>query len=243
MTPAFPTPKMILFDFGNTLMQSVHPFDGVKGERALFRHIKDTHGHTPEEVQAMAQQLNGDIGRLYGYGQENLTIEAHQYPFQRYLFEYFGLETDLSPFETEMLFWEEADPSEPVPYIQELLDFLEEKGIRTGVVSNISFSGTALKKRIDTVLPGHRFEFLIASSDYLFRKPHPRIFEIALRKAGLSPSEAWYCGDNVAYDVEGSSAAGMFPVWYTGVCGEGQKAPSCGHLKLSDWRELIDLLK
>ena len=40
-----------------------------------------------------------------------------------------------------------------MPYISELLSFLDQKGIRTGVISNIGWSGNALFRRINRLLP------------------------------------------------------------------------------------------
>lgn len=71
-------------------------------------------------------------------------------------------------------------------------------------------------------MPDSRFEFVIASSEYMVRKPNPRIFRLALQKAGLSPDRVWFCGDNVRADVEGAHAAGLFPVWYEGESGRAR---------------------
>lgn len=45
-----------------------------------------------------------------------------------------------------------------------------------------------------------------------YRKPHPRIFEAALRLAGCEAGEALYVGDNIAHDIEGARAVGMHAV-------------------------------
>ena len=125
--------------------------------------------------------------------------------------------------------------------IDVLLDWLWEHGIRTGVISNISFNEHTLRRRIESFLPGHHFEFIVASSEYVFRKPSHWIFELALRKAGLPANEVWYCGDNDACDVKGALAAGMQPVWYApGVQGS---ASSPGAICCRDWRELIPVLE
>ena len=48
----------------------------------------------------------------------------------------------------------------------------------------------------------------------MIRKPDPRLFEIALLKAGLTADKVWYCGDSFRADVLGAREAGIFPVWY-----------------------------
>ena len=99
------------------------------------------------------------------------------------------------------------------------------------------------------MLPEHAFEFVIASSDYGVRKPDPLIFRAALSKAGLSPEEVWFCGDQIDADVFGAQAAGIFPVWYeertipngfarknTGLTITGE------HLHIHHWSELLSAL-
>ena len=133
-----------------------------------------------------------------------------------------------------------------MPEADKMLGYLNEKGIRTGVISNIVWSGEALKDRIDRLLPNNRFEFVIASSDYMFRKPCKVLFDIALNKAGLPPEKVWYCGDNAKADVEGAAGAGIFPVWYDNDTDSKSKdrvyMPQCEHLHIKDWSEMIKIL-
>lgn len=45
------------------------------------------------------------------------------------------------------------------------------------------------------------------------RKPDRRLFELALRRAGVAASEAWHIGDHPVADVAGAHAAGLTAVW------------------------------
>ncbi|MBQ9748308.1 MAG: HAD-IA family hydrolase, partial [Clostridia bacterium] len=139
-----------------------------------------------------------------------------------------------------------------MPYADKLIDYLNSKGIRTGVISNYCFSGNALKRLFDRLLPRNKFEFVLASSDYIFRKPHSIMFDIALQKSGLSADKVWYCGDNIVADVQGSKNVGMFPVLYEGITVDDVNpfAHQNNNLKIdfeylhiTDWNELIDILE
>ena len=91
------------------------------------------------------------------------------------------------------------------------------------------------------ILPENEFEFIIATSGYLFRKPNKRIFELALEKADLSPEEVWYIGDNYDCDVVGARNVGIFPVWYLGA----KHAPYEERedvLAIKEWKRLEDIL-
>ena len=76
----------------------------------------------------------------------------------------------------------------------------------------------------------------------MLRKPQPMLFELALRKAGLTASEVWFCGDNPQADIEGAAAAGMFPVWFDSDVddreGGDKPAPRCACLHIRRWAEL-----
>ena len=238
-------PKMVLFDYGETLVHE-DDFDAVAGNEALLRFARQNPEHvTALQLQEFVQKLQEDTLRHA----RTLNLEAHNRIFNRFLFEYFGLELALTPLQAETIFWDAAAPGSPMPGICELLEFLHCRGIRTGVVSNISFSGEALAERVNRLLPGNHFEFIIASSEYLFRKPSPRLFGIALRKAGVAPGNIWFCGDNAAADVSGASAAGMWPVWYTAPlpCAyrpkEACQTPDCACAHIFHWRELQQLLQ
>ena len=54
---------------------------------------------------------------------------------------------------------------------------------------------------------------IIISGDVGFHKPHPKPFQVASEKLGISPQELLYVGDNPLNDVEGSRNAGFVPVW------------------------------
>ena len=104
-------------------------------------------------------------------------------------------------------------PTEDIKYF---LGYLKNKGIRTGVISNISYAPSVVAERINRLLPENTFEFIITSSNFMFRKPNRRIFDLALEKAELQPDEVWYIGDQYECDVKGSLNAGLLPVWYIG---------------------------
>ena len=220
-------PKMIVFDYGQTLVQEER-FDGVNGTKAvLSKCFSDTHEITAEEIQVFANELNQDIGRFDPDNRDLCMIEVHNYPFQNYLYEYFGLSRTVSPLELETIFWDAASPGKPTMHINELLSFLNRSNIRSSVISNISNSGQALANRINALIPQNDFEFILASSEYVFRKPHKRIFGLAARKVHLEPNEMWYCGDNAVCDIDGAKAAGLYPVWYKGAYEESTVKPSC----------------
>lgn len=237
-------PKMIIFDYGQTLVSEKY-FDALKGTReVLIKAANNPDDVSAEEVQALADELNKEI-RGYGENLEKQSLlEVHNHIFQNYLYEYFGIELTKSPKEVERIFENAAFSAEPTKNIAGLLQFLDKSNIRTSVISNITFSGELLKSRINEYIPLNKFEFIIASSEYVFRKPHKRIFELALRKAKLNSSEVWYCGDNAVCDVDGAADCGIYPVWYKGAIETSNKyIPKGACLEINNWNELVKIIK
>ena len=237
-------PEMILFDYGHTLAYEVG-YDTVHGIRAVLEHAtRNENNLTAAEVAAMSD----DLFAMFRV-RSNLSIEVHNHMINRLLYEYLQIDIALDPYELERIFWDAFAPGENMPNIELLLEYLHQSGIRTAVISNISFSGQTLSDRLNRMLPENHFEFIIASSEYAVRKPDRLIFELALRKARLPAEQVWYCGDRAEPDVEGAAGAGIFPVWFQhhrpapGMEDAQSRVPACWHLHIRDWLELIDILE
>ena len=208
-------PKMILFDYGQTLVNE-QKFDGIKGTEAVLKYaIKNKYNLTAEQVQKEAEAVNNELGRFPARN-HILQIEVPNVMFTPYIYESQGIEIPLGTEEIDKIFWDAAAPGVPVNGIADFLLFLKKKKIRTGVISNISYASRIVADRINTLLPDNSFEFIITSSNYIFRKPHKRIFNLALEKAGLTAEEVWYAGDQYECDIVGARNAGITPVWYIG---------------------------
>lgn len=240
-------PEMIIFDYGHTL--AYHPdWSSERGNRELFRHIsKNPDGVTVEDYQRVTSEVFGQMEDIRNVSNVDFSARVGN----RAVKELLNIEFSLTPLEQELVFWETAAPSARMPYADKMLDYLNENEMRTAVISNIAWSGEALTERINRVLPNNKFEFIIASSEYMYRKPSRVLFDIALKKAGLPADRVWYCGDNIAADVYGAHRAGIYPVHYedssvgvsSSLGADKPAPPDFDYLHIRDWRELIDILK
>ncbi|NLB40786.1 MAG: HAD family hydrolase, partial [Clostridiales bacterium] len=182
-------PKMILFDYGHTLLYEPD-FDSLRGEEALFKHVKSNKNNLlPSQVNDFAQELFAEIGTV-----REVNLEIHERQFQRFLYEYLEIELSISLSEAERVFWDNTSAGAIMPNADKIIDYINYNDIRSGVISNIGWLGSALTERINRLLPRNKFEFVIASSEYMFRKPNPMLFELALKKAGLPSEDVWFCG-------------------------------------------------
>jgi HAD superfamily hydrolase (TIGR01662 family) len=83
---------------------------------------------------------------------------------------------------------------------------LHGAGMKIGLISNTQRSLTAFQTHFE--LEG-LFAVAISSFDHGYMKPHPSIFESALRQIGARPDEAVMVGDSLAHDIEGARRLGM----------------------------------
>lgn len=230
-------PKMVLFDYGQTIVNE-QKFDGVKGTEAVLKYATENKYHlTAEQVQQEATVINQELWGFDPMRRHLVEIEVPNTMFSPYIYESQGIEIPLSTSEIDKIFWDAASPGVATDGIQGFLGFLKKNGIRTGVISNISYAQQVVADRINNLLPENEFEFIITSSNYIFRKPNRRIFMLALEKAGLTAEDVWYIGDRFECDIKGALAVGMTPVWYVGAVDfpfEEQK----DILVITDWWEL-----
>ncbi len=139
-------PKMILFDYGQTLVNE-QLFNGVRGTEAVLKYAKkNKYNKSAEELQAYANELNQELGRFDPEKRHLFQVEVPNYMFSKYLYESQGIEIALSSEEIDSVFWDAAAPGKPTEGIRDFLAFLKENQVRTGVISNISYCGNAVTK-------------------------------------------------------------------------------------------------
>lgn len=86
------------------------------------------------------------------------------------------------------------------------LQRLEAEGYRLGLISNFE---EWLEEMLVELEIGDLFEVRIVSGAEGVEKPDPRIYELALERAGADPRAAVHVGDSPAMDAEPAAAAGM----------------------------------
>lgn len=93
------------------------------------------------------------------------------------------------------------------------LDWLRDRGVRLGVVTNRVFGGPRFAEEMRELGLDAYFESVAVSCDIGYMKPHPRIFEYVLEEMRIDPKETAMVGDSLRADVEASQALGMTAVW------------------------------
>ena len=232
------TPRLMLFDYGETLAHE----DDYRAQDGFNAILKYADPPANVDGDALLTAFRATFHEL----RRNAHAAGVEIPNRqrwRWLFESFELHFSLPLDALEEIYWDAAAPCVPTPGMEELLTRLRANGIRTGVISNMGFAGESLRHRIERLYPEHRFDPVLSSADYVLRKPNPRLFQLALKKAGFAPEESWFLGDNPQADVAGAHAAGIFSVYYERDLGCAYREsapldPNIPCLRIHDWSEL-----
>ncbi len=93
-----------------------------------------------------------------------------------------------------------------IPTVSEL----RKMGLKLGVISNATYGVSYF---LDEPKLSDYFDVVVYSYEVKYRKPHPKIFEIAMNKLGVKPGESMMVGDLLDADIQGAKNIGMIAVW------------------------------
>ena len=114
---------------------------------------------------------------------------------------------DFENFFTELYhYFGEAHAWRIYPGVLEVLEGLKQRGKKIAIISNWD---SRLFHLCEGLGVKQHFEFILASAVFGASKPSSRIFEEALRKAGVKAHEAVHVGDSLEDDIKGALAVGM----------------------------------
>lgn len=185
MTPSIPTPKAIVFDWDNTLVDSW----GVIREsyNMTFRHFGMPEWSLQDCKVNVAKSLRDSFPSLFGdrWGEAKEVFYAS--------------------FEAIHM-----SRLEPLPDAEAMLADLSARGIYLAVVSNKR--GSFLRGEAEALGWSRYFGGLVGATDAEADKPHPSPVRMALAPGGFAPGpDVWFVGD-AAIDMECGLAAGCTPV-------------------------------
>jgi putative hydrolase of the HAD superfamily len=90
--------------------------------------------------------------------------------------------------------------------VRPALAALRDRGLTLVVVSNAN--GT-LRRHMDRIGLAPHVDIVVDSQDEGVEKPDPRLFQIALERAGARPESTIHVGDLYQVDIVGARAAGL----------------------------------
>ena len=206
--------RAVLFDLGGTLMY----------ERANWESII---GHADEELtnylRAEGMELNlstfprefrNRLGKYFRQREQDLLETTYSFVLRDVLKDkgYGNVSESVLRKGLDKLFavtqknWILEDDALPT------LRKLESDGYRMGLISNAGDDQDVQQLARQFGIEKY-FDFILTSAACSYRKPHRRIFELALSNWYFLPSEAVMVGDNLDADVRGAQSVGLFAIW------------------------------
>ncbi len=207
--------KGILFDFGETIIDFGRvdlPALFKRGTELAYEYLT-AHGHRlPPFKKYLHTQLRAVRWNIF---KSRITrSEFNALDVIRRISDDQGLQLDHEHvIELAALWYEPLRQCASVePGVREMLQQFRRDDLTLGVISNTFVPGHVLDRHL---AQEHLLELLpvrIYSCDVKHRKPDPRIFQIALETAHLTPQQAIFVGDSLWADIRGANRAGLTSV-------------------------------
>ena len=203
-------PSAVLFDLDDTISNHMGCVrGGLDGVKVRYRELFD---ETPiEEMERFYSEILEETHAQLLKGELNKD-QARVLRTKRF-FAHWGLTIDDAEADSEYLRYR-ADydaAAGVVPGTYELIDALESRDIRLGIITNNLVAEQHTKLRELNLFD--RFEMLAISEEVGVAKPDPLIFEVALERMNLDRSEVVVIGDSLTSDVAGALSFGIPVVW------------------------------
>lgn len=198
-----PPLRAVFFDAGNTLLRI--NYEAVAGALAGLGHPVPAGAVERAEWQARVR-LDADVAAA-GASTEGV-VTARRY--LGHLLAALGrpdeelagrLTAWWTAYNAPVGVWELAAPG-----AADALRLVRAAGLGVAVISNSNGSVRSILDRLG-LLPA--LDFVLDSHEVGVEKPDPRIFRLALERAGVEPAGAAYVGDLYSVDVRGARAAGL----------------------------------
>lgn len=227
--------RAVFFDLDDTL------FDHQHCARAALAGVRDAHpcfaGIAPEEVERHHGEILEDLHLQVMSGR--LPLDAARIERFRRLYAAVGHEAE------EALVAQTASA-----YRQHYIRSRREVTGATALLAEVRkhaqvviVSNNLLEEQQDKLRHcglDRYVDVLVVSEEAGVSKPDPKIFEIALERAGCTAAEAVMVGDSWTNDIGGAIAAGIRPVWFSR---HGRQAPDPEVEVITSFEPVPDVLR
>ncbi|MFQ6003293.1 MAG: HAD family hydrolase [Candidatus Zixiibacteriota bacterium] len=236
--------KAILFDMGSTLIEFENYTWEVLGRLSAekgYEFLKGKNLSLPN-FEAFSKVLFDEFVRAKSEIEENLK----EMKFEKVIFDFFrklNLSTSDGVYGSflEVYYKPVTDQLTLLDGAGEVLKYFKGKNLRIGLISNTIFPERFHLRELKRFglfpyLDAHFF-----SSEVGVRKPHPKIFQLALQKLKVDPGEGVFIGDRLKEDVGGAQNVGMKGVlkYHPGRDYNLPVTPDAQVMKLKDLPEIV----
>ena len=213
----------IFFDIGGVIL------DSASVRRAHERFIAELRNeHGLDDPDAALETWRAELGAHFRE-REGTEFRSARAGYERAI-EALGIEGEWEPIFERAL----RETIEPNPGAVEVIEWLSERDLHLGVISDVD---TAEGRRIlDSFGVLDRFDSITTSEEVGRTKPDRAMFECALEKSGTAPETSLMIGDRYRHDIEGAKGVGMQTAAY------GASAGPAVDYRLDSLDEILELV-
>jgi putative hydrolase of the HAD superfamily len=204
--------KSVIFDLGHTLIDYYSVWD-VPELRAIERSYEIA---VKNGCEATAGRFQADLKKMLQEGHERKEKDLVEIPLHHVLdtiFQRFGCDVtdELLVEGMDAFYGVLVEHRKLVPGTIEMLDVVKERGYAIGLVSDVAWGlpSEYPQRDMDFFQLGDYFDDMVFSTDVGLRKPHPKVFKIALANLGANAGESLFVGNSLQCDVKGALGVGM----------------------------------
>jgi len=213
------TIRAVMFDLGNTLMHAVAPPEMWpevirRGNQALMDYMCDL--DILKECDTFMDEFNQRLRQYYAERDQHM-VETSTFLVLKELLGEKGY-SDLS----DTVIRDSLDQHYAVTQKNwqlekdtiSCLNALRGANYKMGIISNAG-DDRDVQQLVEKFGITSYFDIILTSAACGYRKPHPRIFELALEYFNIQAEEAAMVGDTLNADIMGANQMGMYSVWIT----------------------------
>jgi len=241
--------RAVIFDFGGTLMYGRHDWAPyiAQADEALTNYLRSQ--GIELNLNTFPTQFRKRVDKYFKQREKDLLETSYMFVLRELLKEkgYDEVSSEILRNALDALFSVTQTNWVLEEDATQTLKKLEGNGYRLGIISNAGDD-----RDVQQLARGfgiaHYFDFVLTSAACSYRKPHPRIFELALSKWYCPPGEAVMVGDNLDADIRGAKNAGLYGIWISrradpGTSDQDRVQPDASLATLTELPALLDRLQ
>lgn len=204
--------EAVLFDLGHTLIDYYCDWHGPeqRGVERIYRLVCET-SPAPVDQNEFTAYLTEQLAHTRVKKREEM-VEVPLTELLGDCLDRYGCLDEVTLQEgLEIFYGVLLEDRELVHGAVEVLERIKDRGLMVGLISDVAWglpSEFPLRDMKHFGLEQY-FDDMVFSTDVGLRKPHPKVFKIALSNLGVSASDAIYIGNSPFHDIKGAQGVGM----------------------------------
>lgn len=238
-------PQALFFDLDDTIVSF-----STGQERLWIRVLTeqaDAFGAQRSQLAELARVLDDEVGPVYWADDERATrgrLELYRARREVLTLALEALGWELSPQLIARVADAYTDAKEhsvaPLDDAVGVVFQLRQRGYPLALLTN--GSSEFQRRKLQRYHLESLFDAILVEGEWGVGKPHPSVFEEALERLSMRPSDVWMIGDNFDADICGAAAVGIPGVWVH----HGRPVPERGVAPLhavAHIREILELVE